>query len=169
MQFLLLLLVALCITINAKKLTCVVCDYSSGGNSKCDGECKGDICTLVKDPDNNNRTTLADCLNMGPVKEGPAVCHKNYGYIICACSTKDRCNDPTSSLSDFKKLDKEFRHEIYIIPMDDAVHLRQHLRRHRRRELRREPRKKPQPRPRRRALTLRIFLANQLLIQCHWR
>nr|CDJ91610.1 unnamed protein product [Haemonchus contortus] len=72
----------------------------------------------AKDAD-TNRTVIADCINnRGPIKEGPAVCHKNYGHIICACTTKDRCNDPTSSLSDFKKLDKEFALEIDILPTD---------------------------------------------------
>ncbi|XGW07609.1 hypothetical protein V3C99_010625, partial [Haemonchus contortus] len=104
---------------HAKKLTCFLCDYHSPeGDVKCEKECKGDICTLAKDV-KTNRTTIADCLNnKGPIKEGPAVCHKNYGHILCACSTKDRCNDPTSSLSDFKKLDKEFALEIEIFRTD---------------------------------------------------
>ncbi|XGW07606.1 hypothetical protein V3C99_010625 [Haemonchus contortus] len=64
-----------------------------------------------------NRTTIADCLNnKGPIKEGPAVCHKNYGHIICACSTKDRCNDPASSLSDFKNLIRSLRWKLISSP-----------------------------------------------------
>uniref|UniRef100_A0A7I4Y7E2 Activin_recp domain-containing protein n=1 Tax=Haemonchus contortus TaxID=6289 RepID=A0A7I4Y7E2_HAECO len=112
MQFLLLLLVALSTTIKAKKLTCVRC-----WDGKCDGECEGDICTLAKHA-KTNHTTIAGCKHDRVVEEGPAVCHENYGHIICACSTKDRCNDPASSLSDFKKLDKEFALEIDILPMD---------------------------------------------------
>nr|CDJ94245.1 Protein T05C1.1 [Haemonchus contortus] len=115
MQFLLLLLVALGIPINAKKLTCVVCQFSSKGNSQCHGECEGDICTLAKNT-RDNGIIVADCMNRGPIPEGPAVCHESFGEIICACSTKDRCNDPTSSLDGFKKLDKEFTHEGVIVP-----------------------------------------------------
>ncbi|XGW07608.1 hypothetical protein V3C99_010625, partial [Haemonchus contortus] len=39
--------------------------------------------------------------------------------IICACSTKDRCNDPASSLSDFKNLIRSLR-------KDEGVIVRQH-------------------------------------------
>nr|CDJ94246.1 unnamed protein product [Haemonchus contortus] len=75
----------------------------------------GDICTLAKNT-RNNGTVFAGCMNHGPIPEGPAVCHEASNRLICACSTKDRCNDPTSSLDDFKKLDKKFTHEGVIVP-----------------------------------------------------
>nr|CDJ88068.1 Protein T05C1.1 [Haemonchus contortus] len=115
MQFLLLLLVALSITINAKKLTCVQCWFG-----KCDGECEGDICTLAKHA-KTNHTTIAGCKHDRVVEEGPAVCHENYGHIICACSTKDRCNDPASSLSDFKNLIRSLRWKLISSPWTAKV------------------------------------------------
>ncbi|KAK6044093.1 putative acyl-CoA thioesterase II, partial [Cooperia oncophora] len=108
MRFLLLLLFAVISTVYSK-LTCTRCPFhiTPKGRTNCTETCEGDVCMIVVNKYFNG-TIIAGCINLhGDDKfhEGPAACYREEHRTLCACTTKDRCNDPTSPIANFKFVD----------------------------------------------------------------
>ncbi|XGW07709.1 hypothetical protein V3C99_010680 [Haemonchus contortus] len=120
MQFLSLLLLALITTIYAK-LTCTRCPFhiSPKGHTNCTETCEGDVCIIVVNKYFNG-TIIADCIRLHDgdnFEEGPAACYREDHRTSCACTTKDRCNDPTSPISDFTFTEKPILKGYQFTPM----------------------------------------------------
>ncbi|VDO66696.1 unnamed protein product [Heligmosomoides polygyrus] len=119
MRLLSILLITVC-TVHSK-LTCTKCPFhiSPKGHTKCTETCEGDVCHIVVNRFFNG-TIIAGCINLhegDEFKEGPAVCHRAEYRTSCACTTKDKCNDPTSPIANFKFSDKPILEGYQLTPM----------------------------------------------------
>ncbi|VDL72046.1 unnamed protein product [Nippostrongylus brasiliensis] len=103
------------------KLTCTECEFHNTpvGRTNCSKTCQGDVCHIVVNKFFNG-TIIAGCINLykdDTFKEAPSACYRGEYRVYCACNTTDKCNYPTSPISNFKFTDKMILEGYQLTPM----------------------------------------------------
>ncbi|VDN01564.1 unnamed protein product [Thelazia callipaeda] len=115
---------------NVTSIKCAECGYlphsSNSGFRTCPVNCQGDICFIVV---NNyyNETLVSGCVKADNETRNffrdQAYCYRKKEYVICGCTTLDRCNSPQAPFSMFTFISKPFFEDCILIPQSGSFSL----------------------------------------------
>ncbi|CAI4224146.1 unnamed protein product [Auanema sp. JU1783] len=104
----------------ASALLCTSCPFTINPpySTTCNETCEGDLCYIIVNK-HFNGTVIAGCLNFKgneTSSNNTAVCNRGPERTMCACTTSDKCNDPTAPIAEFDFVQETILDGYQVMP-----------------------------------------------------